>query len=74
MDEEALIERLTSAYRERHHRGEVLFSPAFFDLAPEARDAAFEHTRAVRLLEAALDPEGLSTTAHAVLARSANAR
>jgi hypothetical protein len=74
MDEEALIEGLTSAHRERSHRGEVRFLPAFYDLGPEARDAAFEYTRAARLVEAALDPEGLSTTAHVVLARIAGAR
>jgi len=74
MDDESLIEQLTSAYRERRYRGEVAFSPAFHDLGPDARAAAFEHVRRLRALEAALDPEGLSTTAHAVLARIAGAR
>jgi hypothetical protein len=74
MDEETLIERLTSAHRERRSSGEIVFSPAFFDLEPEARNAAFEHARKSRALEAALDPEGLSSTAHAVLARIARAR
>jgi hypothetical protein len=74
IDEASLIEQLTSAYRARRHRGEVAFSPAFYDLGPDAREAAFEHARATRALEAALDPEGLSSTAHAVLARIAFAR
>ena len=40
----------------------------------EARDEAFEVTRKLRAMEAALDPEGLSTTARAVLARIRAAR
>jgi hypothetical protein len=74
MDEAELIERLTSAFRERRHDGAPLFSPAFYDLGPEAREAAFAHTVTARKLEAALDPEGLSSTSHAVLGRIAQAR
>ena len=74
MDEESLIERLTSAFRERNYRGEVRFAPEFHDLEPAAREAAFERTCAARALEAALDDEGLSSTAHAVLARIVGAR
>jgi hypothetical protein len=33
------------------------------------REEAYEATRAARALEAALDPQGLTTTARAVLAR-----
>jgi hypothetical protein len=43
--------------------------PAWQDLDQAGRLEAFEATRAARALEAALDPEGLSTTARAVLAR-----
>jgi len=71
IDEEAQLEQLTSAHRERRTTGEILFSPVFYDLEPEARTTAFERTRALRALESALDPDGLSTTAHAVLSRIA---
>jgi hypothetical protein len=69
MDEECLIEQLASAHRERSARGEVRFAPAFYDLSEDARDRAFHAAATGRLIEAALDPDGLSTTAHAVLAR-----
>jgi hypothetical protein len=67
---ELLIEAVTSAHRD--HTGEgVSFSPAWFDLDAEGRQAAFEIARLQRRLEAALDPRGCSTTARAVLARIA---
>jgi hypothetical protein len=68
-DREALIEALAGAHRHRSALGEVRPHPAFFDLDPAGREEAFEVARALRRMEAALDPEGLSTTAHAVLAR-----
>jgi hypothetical protein len=43
--------------------------PAFFDRDEAGREEAFEVARGLRRMEAALDPEGLSTTARAVLAR-----
>jgi hypothetical protein len=43
--------------------------PAWADLAPEHREAAFDATATARAVEAALDPEGWSGTVHAVLAR-----
>lgn len=69
MDDESLVEELAGAYRERAASGEVRFSPAFWDLSEDARQQAFEIARTTRRLEAALDPEGLSSTARAVLAR-----
>jgi hypothetical protein len=69
MDEEALIEQLMSAHRERAKTGEIRFAPAFHDLSATARQAAFALTCAQRNLEAALDPQELSTTARAVRAR-----
>lgn len=69
MDDESLIEQLTSAHRERSPHGEVRFSPAFHDISEEARQHAFELTVATRALEAALDASGLSSTARAVLDR-----
>lgn len=69
MDEESLIEQLTSAHRERNARGEIQFARAFYDLEPDARQRAFDTSVQQRALEAALDPDGLSTTARAVLRR-----
>jgi len=70
-DRQALIEAALTAYRARNATGNILFSPAWHDLAPTDREAAFELQLDSRLLERALDPEGLSATARAVLARLA---
>jgi hypothetical protein len=43
--------------------------PQWHDLDEGGRREAFEAARLARRLEAALDPDGLSTTARAVLAR-----
>ena len=43
--------------------------PAWSDLDPAGRLEAYEAARALRRLEAARDPEGLTSTARAVLAR-----
>ncbi|HET7542426.1 MAG TPA: hypothetical protein VFK05_21300 [Polyangiaceae bacterium] len=71
MDDDALIEQLLSAHRERDAHGEIQFTPAFYDLLPEAREAAFVTLQLQRALEAARDSEGLSTTARAILGRIA---
>lgn len=68
-ERDLLIEAAASAHRERDTTGRILPSPAWLDLAPADRDAAFERQLEARWLEAALDPEGLSTTARAVLDR-----
>lgn len=68
-ERDALIEALAGAFRERSPRGDVRPHPAFFDLDDAGREEAFELSMEVRRLEAALDPEGLSATARAVLAR-----
>lgn len=67
-DEDLLIEQVASAYRPVS-RDELRYHPAWHDLDPAARERAFERARALRALEAALDPDGLSTTARAVLDR-----
>lgn len=66
-EREALLERAASAHREAHGAG---FHPhaAWVDLDAEGRAEAFERARRDRWLEAGLDPEGLSSTARAVLA------
>ena len=68
-DEEALIEAAAGAWRAPDPRGGLRFHPAWWDLDEAGRQAAYEAARQSRLLEAALDPAGLSTTARAVLAR-----
>ncbi|MEQ1571438.1 MAG: hypothetical protein ABMA64_37775 [Myxococcota bacterium] len=68
-DDESLIEQVVSAYRERSGRGEIRSAPAWHDLDEAGRVAAFDRTVAARRLEAAVDPDGLSSTARAVLAR-----
>lgn len=67
-DEDLLIEQVAGAYRPVP-RDELRYHPAWYDLGPDARERAFERARALRALEAALDPDGLSTTARAVLDR-----
>ncbi len=68
-DRDALIEQAAGAHRFRDGHGRVLSHPAWADLDAEGRIAAFELARTLRRLEQALDPEGLSSTARAVLAR-----
>jgi hypothetical protein len=69
-DRETLIEEAASAFRDRDPRdGRARPHPAWLDLDAEGRVEAFALTEQLRALEAALDPEGLSTTARAVLAR-----
>jgi hypothetical protein len=65
-----LIEEVAGAFRPRP-REELRYHPAWHDLGPEARERAFDRARALRKVEAALDSDGLSTTARAVLDRIA---
>jgi hypothetical protein len=69
MTRDELIEAAASAWRPRTPHGDLHGHPAWHDLDEEGRVAAFDAARASREIEAALDPEGLSTTAKAVLAR-----
>ncbi|MCB9535700.1 MAG: hypothetical protein H6704_05480 [Myxococcales bacterium] len=68
-ERDALIEAAAAAYRERDANGRVLDAPAWHDLDEAGRAEAHHRARVMRRLEAALDPEGLSSTARAVLAR-----
>ncbi len=68
-DREALVEQCAGAFRDRDPHGRVISHPAWHDLDDAGRIEAFELARGLRALEAALDPEGLSTTAKAVLGR-----
>jgi hypothetical protein len=65
----ALIEQVAGAWRPRGAHGELRNHPAWHDLDDDGRREAAALAAALRRLEAALDPEGLSTTAKAVLAR-----
>ena len=67
-EREALVEEAASAWRPRGV-GAVRPHPAWADLDPAGRLEVYELTRVLRKLEAALDPEGLSSTARTVLAR-----
>jgi hypothetical protein len=68
-EDELLVEQVTTAYRRRRSDGSIASSPAWHDLDADGRRAAFDETLRQRRLEAAADPDGLSTTARAVLAR-----
>jgi hypothetical protein len=67
-ERERLIEEAAGAWRPRGAQG-ARPHPAWADLDAAGRREAYELARATRRLEAALDAEGLSTTARAVLAR-----
>ncbi|PYV33931.1 MAG: hypothetical protein DMG09_21700 [Acidobacteria bacterium] len=66
---ELLIEEVVSAFRERNAWGRILPSPSWLDLTAEDREALFARQLESRLIERALDPNGLSSTARAVLKR-----
>lgn len=68
-DDELLIEEVVSAWRPRDRDGGVRAHPAWHDLPEDLRAVAAKEARRQRRIEAALDPEGLSSTAKAVLAR-----
>jgi hypothetical protein len=68
-DFEEDFEELTSAWRPTEVRGGVSAHPLWHDLDEDQREEAFHQSLLQRELEAALDAEGLSSTARAVLAR-----
>ena len=72
-DRAMLIEEAATAWRPRTPDGRTLEHPAWADLDSAARKAAFEEALTMRLLEAALDPDGYSTTVRAVAAAIAGA-
>jgi hypothetical protein len=73
-EREALVEAVAGAFRPRDPLGGIRAHPAWHDLDEAGREEAFELAQRTRALEAALDPEGLSTTGRAVLARIRAAR
>jgi hypothetical protein len=68
-EEEALIEAASAAWRPRDRDGATRPHPAWHDLDEEGRVRAYEAARANRVMEAALDAEGFSSTVRAVLSR-----
>ena len=63
-----LIEEAAMAWRPRTPDGRTLEHPAWADLDATGRKTAFEEALVMRVLEAALDPDGFSTTVRAVAA------
>lgn len=62
-----LVESVASAFRPRDVSGGIRPHPKWYDLDERGRAAAFDVALSLRTMEAALDPDGLSTTARAVL-------
>jgi len=67
-EREALVEQAAGAWRPRDPLGTIRPHPAWHDLDEAGRVASFDLAADLRRLEAAADPDGLSTTARAVLA------
>ena len=67
-EQQLLIEQVAGAYRPASG-DQLQYHKAWHDLDAASRQRAFDLAAALRPLEAALDPDGLSTTARAVLER-----
>ena len=63
-----LAEETTTAWRPHAPDGRILDHPAWADLPPPARAAAFDEALVMRIVEAGLDAAGFSTTVRAVMA------
>ena len=70
-DREMLVEEAASAWRPRTPDGQTLEHPAWADLDPSGRREAFEDALVMRVLEAALDPDGYSSAVRALATRIA---
>jgi hypothetical protein len=68
-DQEILLEAATGAFREFDTYGRVGPSPDWADLTPAQREELFHRQLASRVLEKAIDPQRLSSTARSVLDR-----
>lgn len=68
-EKEALVAAAAGAYRESRATGEIVWSPAFFDLDESGRREAYEESLRERRLEASASSDGRTGTARAVLAR-----
>jgi hypothetical protein len=68
-EEEILFESVLGSHRSRRSNGEIAWSAEWFDLSERLRIEAAETTIVQRELERAMDPQGLSSTIHAVMSR-----
>jgi hypothetical protein len=68
VNRDVLIEEVASGWRPKGPDGEPRSSPAWHDLDEAGRVEACAVAYQLRQIEAALDPEGLSSTARNVLA------
>ncbi len=68
-ERELLIEQVVAAWRPGGGEGGMRAHPAWHDLDESGRAEAARRTMEARRMEAALDPEGLSTTARLVLGK-----
>ncbi|MCB9780188.1 MAG: hypothetical protein H6742_16595 [Alphaproteobacteria bacterium] len=68
-ERQELIEAAVTAWRPTAPDGRILDHHAWRDLDAAGRIEAFDETLRAREVEAALDPQGLSGTARAVLGR-----
>jgi hypothetical protein len=67
-ERQQLIDESSTAWRPRTPDGRILEHPAWADLDGASRKTAFEESLVMRVLEAAVDPDGYSTTVRAVAA------
>ena len=73
-ERELLIEQVVSAWRPEGPDGGVQGHPAWHDLDERGREEAAQRAMQARRMEAALDSDGLSSTARVVLAKIRAAR
>ena len=67
--QDTLVEAVLTPFRSRDPEGRPVPPPAWWDLPPDVLEEVHRRAVAIRRLEQALDPQGLSGTARAVLAR-----
>jgi len=67
--QDPLVEALLSPHRSLDSQGRPAPPPAWWDLPPDRLEEVHRMALAARRLERALDPDGVSGTARAVLAR-----
>lgn len=68
-ERELLIEQVVAAWRPEGRDGVIAGHPAWHDLDERGREEAAARAMQARRMEAALDPQGLSSTAQLVLAK-----
>ena len=66
---DTLVEAAATPHREQDVEGRLVPPPAWWDLAPEAREELFRRQWLSRLIERATNPAGRSSTVQAVMHR-----